>query len=667
MRWKLTFLLLLLNVAAFYYLYYLENREDPREVIKDMSALVLPQAGDITGITLTARSQDGQARTRVLEKTRRGWQLTSPVKWPANENAVQKILAQLEFLEKEANFPLSDIEKSGQKLSDFGLDPAQFELVLTSLDDSSAKGKETRLEIGSTTGMGNRLYVMAPGGKEVLVVGDELLGSIAVPLAELRSQRIFDIPVFELESLTVQTTAQRIRLVKSSDGWSFETPVPAKADDQLVQNALALIVGQRVERLIPTGEISPELAGLTTPTLRITLGGNNRRQTLLLGGPVTGLPENTPPQLYARLENGGEDTTIFTVQKSPFEWLTRAQEELRERRILRFDPTKVSSLEINRAGKTLTLQRLEPRSADEPPAWQSVAAASSGGEVKTETAATPLVEQLIQQLNQMEVIAFVSDAPAPSDLVSWGLSDPVAQVTIRGARDWTLLLGNNISPEGQTSPPPWANPRNLYAKTSGKASVYAVDLSILGALRADSLAYRNRTLTSLPKDARVQSLTITDLSANKVLLEKRIKPESETWPTVLTEDDIDRSEILTLVDSLKDFKVKEYLLPEFKELPNLPWRYRLDADIILPGGDGSSEKRSYYFTIRDGIRQVGGSPRQNVTFLLAQPLIDALFPLTLEKLPPNTPKSPKEVLEAPLDSGAPRRAPDQALPPNEAK
>ncbi|WP_309399366.1 DUF4340 domain-containing protein [Cerasicoccus maritimus] len=653
MRWKLTFVLLLLNAAAFAYLYYLDNREDPRAAQAADTSLVLPESSDIVGITVTSRGEDGQDQVRSLKKDdRTGWQIDQPVKWPANENAVQKILDQLRFLEKETRIPLSDIEKHGQGLADFGLDPAKFELILTARD-----GEKTKLEIGSPTQMGNRLYIMAPGGKEVLVVGDELLGSIAAPLSELRNQRIFDVPVFELESLSVQSQAQRIRLVKGADGWSFETPVPAKADDQLVQNTLALIVGQRVVRLIPTGQISPELAGLTTPSLRVTLGGNNRRQTLLLGGEVPNLPENTPPQYYARLENGGDDTTIFTVNQKPFEHLTRAQEELRERRILRFDPAKVTALEINRAGKTLTLQRLEARSADEPPAWQSVAKGANGGPVKTEAASTSLVDALITELHKLEVVAFVSDAPAPSDLEAWGLTDPVAKVTIKASQDWTLLLGNNISASNETNPPHWANPRNLYAKTADKASVYAVDLGILGAMRADALAYRSRTLTSLPKDARVESIKITDLEANKVLFEQSIKTDSQTWPTALADDNVDRAEILTIVDTLKDFHVKEYLMPEFKELPNLPWRYRLDADIIIPGGDGSSEKRSYSFTIRDGIRQVGGSPQQKVTFLLTSDLIDALFPLTLGKNPPGAPRSPEEVLDAPVDATKNQPAP----------
>lgn len=649
MRWKLTIVLLLLNVAAFGYLRYLENRQDPRVTARERSKLVLPMAGDITGITMKARMADGSEQVRVLEKDpRSGWRLVEPVKWPANENAVQKILAQLEFLEGETRIPLSDIEKHSQGLADFGLAPPRYELILHSGENGAT---ETKLQIGAPTQMGKRLYIMAPGGQEVLVVGDELLGSVAVPLEQLRDQRIFDIPVFELESLSVQTPSQRIRLVKGADGWSFETPVPAKADDQLVQNALALIVGQRVQRLLAPGEISPELAGLATPSLRVMLGGNKRRETLLLGAEVTDLPDDAPKQLYARLESSGDDTTIFTVNQRPFEWLTKAQEELRERRILRFDPTKVTALEINRAGKTITLQRLEQTSATEAPTWQSVAA-NGGGEVKTETAATALVTELIDKLNRLEALAFVSDAPAPSDLEAWGFGDPVAKATIRGAREWTLLLGNNISPEGMASPPPWANPRNIYAKTDAKASVYAVDLDILGALRADTLAYRSRTLTSLPKEARIESLKITDLKDNLVLLDKKIDPASQTWPTALPEDDIDRANILDLVDTLKDFQVKDYLLPEFKELPNLPWRYRLDAAIILPGGDGSSEMRSYFFTLRDGVRQIGGSPQQNITFTLRQPTIDALFPLTLAKNPPAAPKNEQEVLNAPVNASA---------------
>jgi len=647
MRWKTTIVLLLLNAVAFYYIYYLENREDPRQAMRDSRALVLPAMGDVIKLTLTSIAENGDRSTRVLVRDRQGWELLEPVKWPANENAVQKILTQLQFLERDTRIPLSDIRKSGQSLADFGLSPARFQLTLGTLD-----GDEIQLEIGAPTQMGQRLYVLAPSGDEVLVVGNQLLNAIGAPLSELRSQRIFDIPVFELQNLTIKTNTQRIRLVKGSSGWAFETPVPAKADDQLVQNALALIVGQRVVKLLVPGSVTAELTGLATPSLRVTLGGSNRRQTLMLGGEVPDLPENAPSQRYARLENGSDDSTIFTVLAAPFERLTRAQEDLREREILRFIPASVTALEIERAGKTLTLQKLESTNPDDPPAWQSVSS-SPNGEVRTESAATGLVERLIRELSELEAVAFVSDAPAPSDLTNWGLTDPVAKVTVRAEEDWTLLLGNNIQASDEGNPPPWANPRNLYAKTVAKPSVYAVDLRILGALRADSLAYRNRTLASLPTGARIQSITITDLRGDQVLVEEKIDPQAETWATQLSEDNPDRPDILTVIDTLKDFRVKDYLLPQFKELPDLPWRYRLDAEIILPGGDGASETRRYFFTLRDGVRQVGGSPQQNVTFLLNQTLIDALFALTLRKNPPNVPTSPQEVIDASVDSGAP--------------
>jgi len=643
-------MLLLLNAAALFYIFHLENREDPRRALQRSNPLVLPAAGDIVGLRVNSLGEDGQQKTRTLEKDRRGWRLTAPVKWPANENAVQKILTQLQFLERETRIPISDIEKSGQTLADFGLDPARFELTLTSVEDT-----ETRLEIGSPTQMGQRLYVMAPSGEEVLVVSNDLLSAIAVPLSELRSQRIFDIPVFELQNLTIQNDAQRIRLAKGPGGWAFETPVPAKADDQLVQNALALIVGQRVVKLLEPGAVTPELTGLATPNFRVTLGGSSMRQTLLLGGDVPNLPDNAPRQLYARLENGADDSTIFTVLAAPFERLTRAQEELRERKILRFDPAEVTSMEIDRAGKALTLQKLEASNADEPPAWQSVSTSSSG-EVRTEAASAVLVEQLIDRLTRLQAVAFVSDAPAPSDLTQWGLTDPVAQITVRGPEPLTLKIGNNIQSSSDANPPPWANPRNIYAQIEGKPSVYAVDLSILSALRVDPLAYRSRTLTRLPKGARVRSIKLIDLQGDRVLLEKSIDPAAETWPTALAPDNEDRAEILTVIDTLKEFRVKGYLLPVFEELPNLPWRYRLEAEIILPGGDGSVENRSYSFTLRDGVRQVGGSPQQNVTFLLTQDLIDALFPLSLERNPPHVPRSVEEVEEAPVDAGAPRSA-----------
>src|SRR5690606_32087058 len=122
------------------------------------------------------------------------------------------------------------------------------------------------------------------------------------------------------------------------------------------------------------------------PELRISIEGNNRQETLLIGEPVPppAAPGTTKPaaadvpRYYAQLEGR---SAVFTVTLSPalMEWLQNAQENLREKRILEFDVAAVTKIELSSPMQPneppVTLQRLEPpagQAANVAPPWQVV-------------------------------------------------------------------------------------------------------------------------------------------------------------------------------------------------------------------------------------------------------------------------------------------------------
>ncbi|MFP4166707.1 MAG: hypothetical protein ACLFUF_06020, partial [Opitutales bacterium] len=108
-----------------------------------------------------------------------------------------------------------------------------------------------------------------------------------------------------------------------------------------------------------------------------------------------------------------------------------------------------------------------------------------------------------------------------------------------------------------------------------------------------------------------------------------------------------RSALLTLVQCLRRFEVKKYLEDSYapsyqpeeeEEGEEHPWIYRLQADIMLPGGGDATreETRAYVFTERlSGTLQVGGSESKDVLFETTPKLLDALHVLAESmELPP---------------------------------
>jgi hypothetical protein len=132
MRTKVTLVLLFLNVALFFFIFQFERRWRIEEGWKEARRRVLgAEAADIRSLEI---SGGGPGHALALAKRGDVWFVTAPLEWPANPNAVSRILTELQFLEHETSFNVSDLAKNGQSLADYGLDKPRLTIALTSGD-----------------------------------------------------------------------------------------------------------------------------------------------------------------------------------------------------------------------------------------------------------------------------------------------------------------------------------------------------------------------------------------------------------------------------------------------------------------------------------------------------------------------------------------------------
>ena len=228
MRSKVTVVLLFLNVILFYYIFHFEEKWRAERATLEARKRVLPGPEVAALDSLTRTSRTGPAVK--LERRGESWRLTQPYDWPANPNAVARVINELQFLEHETSFAVADLAKSGQTLADYGLDQPAITL------DFSSAGKTYTLKIGDDTKIGNRLYVLSPDGLRIHVVGRSLADSVGLSLDALRAESIFTVPVFEVRSLNVQTPALKVRLRRdAASRWAFETPILARASKSAVE------------------------------------------------------------------------------------------------------------------------------------------------------------------------------------------------------------------------------------------------------------------------------------------------------------------------------------------------------------------------------------------------------------------------------------------------
>lgn len=640
MRTKVTLILLFLNVALFFFIFKFERGWRTEQASQEARRRVLgAETADIRSLQI---SGPGFTTVHLDRQKDDKWTLTEPIEWPANPHAVNRIINELQFLEHETSFRVEDLQKNDQSLADYGLENPRLTVSFTSGSRPGENDTEqnTSLFIGDETKVGNRLYVLSSDRSRVHVVNLSLAHSLTIPVENLRADTVFSVPVFEARSLNLQNAANlRVRIRRDGNQWAFEAPIIARASKPNVELAINALNALRV-RNFATADAT-EHNPRDTPTLRITLEGNNRRETLILGdaiGPTAITEAATDPrarnpstspdiEYYAMLE---DKTTLFTLSlpATLIDALLNAQEALRETRILDFSPDAVTALTLSAPNQPeLTLQRLETNAQPETPnpgSWQIVRREGKQGP-QTQSADDQNVQRVIEKLSLISALKFTSDAPSDADLEAWGFNRPEREINLtlgsgNSARSISLQIGVSAQPDGRA-----------YARVGDARYIYLVDSEILRETSVSPLHYRQRLLRELPEAAKIEELTIVDLQDNL--------PVFQT--TVLDNED---ENIKALVAQLRALRAKRFVNDSFVDKVEVtgelqPWRYRLDTKISLPSSTAEqTEISSLYLSPRlGGETQLAGSTDFDAVFEISQPMLDALWAIIYAEQDPGPP------------------------------
>lgn len=670
MRTKVTLVLIFLNVALFFFIFYLRPRINPPEAGEARRRVLPPEAANLQSIEIRAGTQS----TKLVRRGE-GWHLSSPFDWPANPYAVNRILTELQTLDHETVFEADKLAASNLSLADYGLQSPAIVMTLTPAvapgQSSATSVSEIVLRIGNTTNVGNRLYVLSPDGKRIHVVNRSLADSLTIPVEQLRSEAIFTIPEYLISTLNLQTTAPanlRIRLRREGNRWLFETPIATRASTAATKVTLAALGALKVKSFLqqqPPPELSPE----NPNALRITLEGANKRETLLIGGalPLANPgPQGQPPQPpapgasprpptgpatpaalqsvdhYAQIE-GKPVIFVAALAKELLETLQNAQEKLREPRILDFEMSAVSSISLRAPNRTeLSLQRLETASADSV-SWQVVRREATGV-ASTQPADTAAVQRLLAQLEQLSALKFLSDAPTSADEESWGFNRPERELVLTLAGG-TKPAAAGLAPARPGSEQPATmtlqigvgtqrGPR-AYARLDKARYVYEVDADILRGTPVDALAWRDRRLRELPAGARITSVRLTEAANGREVLKRTLgKDDAGASVAGANETPAQRDAWQKLLAQLRSLRARDFVRDRFaSRVPVLgedrPWKYQLDVTVELTGGATTqTSTQTLFFSERvGGVTQLAGAADLDAIFSLEQPMVDALWTL----------------------------------------
>lgn len=639
MRFRFTIFLLLLNVALALSLYWLDRRADARRAFFDSARLILPPGAITQATRISFESASGQPIHTLERKTSGlGWTLLEPIRWPANEFAVNRLLDQLRLLEPETHFTLEALRDAGQTLQDYGLEPPAAKLHIDNGDERFT------LQLGQATRMGNRLYLLGPDARRIFVVRRDLLDSLSSGLEGLRSDSIFDLQPHEVRSISLdgQGTASRakIRLSRTAlNHWQFEAPIRAEANAVAVETALTSLLAVRTVRFA-FGD--PASLGLLNPALRMVLENGGQREEIFLGLPVTDSTsdpnQTTPststgdPQRYARIASS---PSIFIVSEAPFAPFLDAQEALRERRFASFEPSDIMGFDIRLSDQVLRVRRLENES------WEVLRESNESGLAPWRADAV-VVKDLLEMLARMRALRFVSDAPSSADLSSFGFDDPQRRVILqrRDGKPHLELVFGDLDSSGQ----------EVFVKRADLPFVYTCSPLPLSFLRLSPLHFRERFLGGMPQSARLLRVRLQKLPAKEVIWEFSPTEDGSFSQSLANPNPTQQSAIDKMLEVIRHFPVREFMQATFEdpfmldEQTALPWEWAIEAEFLLPGASGNSQETlRYFFSQRIGATtQFGGSPAQGFTFTLDRSVMDMLETLGARRTPPTIEDDPSE-------------------------
>jgi hypothetical protein len=177
-----------------------------------------------------------------------------------------------------------------------------------------------------------------------------------------------------------------------------------------------------------------------------------------------------------------------------------------------------------------------------------------------------------------------------------------------------------------------------YARLTTADSVYQVNTDIIDATKMAPGDWRERLLRTLPAGAKIVAIALTDLAADKPVVEWKASPGAES--------PAGNPDLAAVLDAFRTLRAREFVRDSFADraiLPDgeeRPWRYRLDATLALPGGTGAEQTGQGTLWLSDrlaGDRQVAGSKEVGAEFLIEQKFLDALFHLTNASRDPGPP------------------------------
>ena len=423
MRKKNTVILIVVAAALAGY-YYLVEQPRHREALRrtalegDLADFAMSEAAEVT-IT-----RPDVALQFIRDRDGSSWLMERPVRDRAEDGSVNRLLGVLSEGEIER-----DLGRQ-RDLSSFGLEqPAATITVVTTRGDTVVN-----LDVGNFTVEKYHAYAKRRGagadGGILLIPTGVRRYALGEPFT-YRSSRLTDFELTSVREFVVSQAGSTMTWQRGGDGeWStVVNGSEIRGRKSYVEEVIRRMRALRAAEFVPEAEVAAVRPFDASPrSLAVTLEHGEERR-VRIGRRLEG-------RVYAgsRLRDDAEERVVLT-DTTVLDLFAQSVFDLRDRRLLKFDPQKLGKLELQSAEVSVTLVRPGKE-------WGFPNPAAGAPDQR-------LVRRALDALAELKYDGVLDEAPA--DAASYGLSNAEIRLTLydeSGERIDRLLCARKEDAEG---------------------------------------------------------------------------------------------------------------------------------------------------------------------------------------------------------------------------
>ena len=432
-------------LASCYFLFIHEE-----EQIAEIERVFEIDAEEVVEIRVTV---DGEATT--LEKVpMKGWEITEPVRYPADPNVVGTLLQ--EFSTLSAARTVAD---SVEVLSEYGL-----EFPSASVEVTRGLDKPMVLLLGDVNPTGAAYYAAEQGTRRVFLVSAQINGNLRRSSDALRDRSLMRVDRDKVAEIILEKGDRRVVIKLDPFGiWRVEEPFQLPAERDNVINAISAIIDALAISFIDEAPSSLAGYGLADPVLTATVKSSDGgiRHTLSLGNEEMGL-------VYAMT---GERRNVYSVSMSILQQLDREPEFYRRVTAFDFRSFEIPTFSMNLGNESVTLVK---HSFED---WRMTSPYELRANDRFITA----------MLDSLEIVRVLEHIPSTSsNRATYGFDNPGASLSLTiedRLRPQEILVGT-VSDDG----------KYRYMLDPAEEWIYAVDAASLPGMPASAIDLRDNKI-----------------------------------------------------------------------------------------------------------------------------------------------------------------------------